>query len=263
MNKKLLLFYILLMVLVLVGCKKDEEFIPDIITGNHTVIDEDLDIYLLVQGKPINNELNYAITIYSDFNKGERTSRHYSYYQVDYYTNDSKMEQYYHLFDYITDGTERSYAQQFLPYNKLSDTLKELFVKFEYSYMIGEVVYERELTFKEEVIIFDDRKNYLTEISDYSVNISKTLDDKENSRFKLSLNVNKEKEGHLDFTAFVKLSDGNIYPLYGLYHYNFERGNYASVSDTIINGNVEIVNVYYVFNEHLTNGEVNYLYYME
>lgn len=267
MAKKRICIYLLLVMLILItGCKKnkvDEDFTPNILEGTHTIIENDLDIYLLIQGKPINNELKYAITVYSDFKKENRTSRHYSYYQVDYYTNDSNRNQYYHFFDYATDGTERSYAQQFLPYNKLSDKLKEVIVMFEYSFMIGEVVYEEKCTFKEEMISFDSNKNYLDEITDYNVSISKTLDENQNSRFKLAIDINHEKVGHLDFTAFVKLNDGNIYPLYGLYHYNFDRGNYVSVSDTVIKGDVEIENVYYVFNEYSTDGNVNSIYLME
>lgn len=264
-RKKILICLLLIMVLLVSGCNKnkgnDEDFTPEVLEGTHTIIEKDLDIYLLVQGKPVDNELKYAITIYSDFKKEERTSRHYSYYQVDYYTNE--LNQYYHFFDYATDGTERSYAQQFLPYNKLSDKLKEIIVMFEYSFMIGEVVYEEKCTFKEEMINFDENIIYLQEINEYSVNISKTLDEDKNSRFKLSININHDRVGHLDFTAFVKLSDGNIYPLYGLYHYNFDRGNYLSVSDTVIKGDIEIENVYYVFNEYLTDGTKNNIYFME
>ena len=264
-KKRLFICLLLLMVLLVTGCNKnkenDEDFTPEVLEGTHTIAEQDLDIYLLVQGKPVNGELKYAITIYSDFKKENRTSRHYSYYQVDYYTD--KLNQYYHFFDYATDGTERSYAQQFLPYNKLSDRLKEIVVMFEYSFMIGEVVYEEKCTFKEEMISFDNSKEYLNEINDYNVSITKTLDEDENSRFKLSININHNRKGHLDFTAFVKLSDGNIYPLYGLYHYNFDRGNYLSVSDTIIKGDVEIENIYYVFNEYLTDETKNNIYYME
>lgn len=266
-RKRLFICLLFVMVLLVTGCNKnkeyDEDFTPDVLEGTHTIIEKDLDIYLLVQGKPVNNELNYSITIYSDFKKENRTSRHYSYYQVDYYTNDLKLEQYYHFFDYITDGTERSYAQQFLPYNKLSDKLKEIIVMFEYSFMIGEVVYEEKCTFKEEIIEFDKSQNYLNESNDYNVAISKNLDQDGNSRFKLSIDINHAREGHLDFTAFVELSDGNVYPLYGLYHYNFERGNYLSVSDTVLKGDIEIENIYYVFNEYLSDGTNNSIYYME
>ena len=266
MNKKIFILLLLIFMLVITGCntnKPSDDFTPEVLTGSHNITSEDLDIYLLVQGKPVNGELNYAITIYSDFLKENRTSRHYNYYQVDYYTSDLNRNVYYHFFDYITDGTERSYAQRFLPFNKLSSELKEIIVQFDYSFMVGEVVYEKQAIFKEEMIVFDSTVNYLTEHKLYDVSIYKELDENNNSRFKLSISLNHAKEGHLDFTAFVKLSDGKVYPLYGLYHYNFGRGNYQSVSDTVINGDVEIENIYYVLNEYLKDGTKNTIYLME
>lgn len=275
MKKKYVSFICLIILcLLFIGCKKDEvpvdengNYVAPILEGEHTIFEKDLDIYLLVQGKPEYQfgtekiDLKYAITIYSDFKKENRTSRHYSYYQVDYITKDSKLNQYYHFFEFVTDGTERSYAQRFLPYNKLSDLLDLIKVKFEYSFMIDEVVYEEECVFEEDILEFNISDNYLDNVNDYNVSINKTVDEDNNNRYKLSLEIIEAKEGHLDFTAFVKFTDGNIYPLYGLYHYNFARGSYASVSDTIVSGKLEIEEVYYAFKECLSDGTINYKYY--
>jgi len=275
MKKKYLsLLFIIAICLMVISCKKDKipvddegNYNPPILAGEHTIFEKDLDIYLLIQGKPEyvinsnNTELKYAITIYSDFKKDNRTSRHYSYYQVDYLTKDNVLNQYYHFFDFVTDGTERSYAQRFLPYNKLTDLLDVLRVKFEYSYMINEVVYEEECTFEEEILEFNQNENFQDSIEGYDVSITKTVDEKEKNRYKLNLQISEEKEGHLDFCSFVKFSDGKIYPLYGLYHYNFARGNYLSTSDTIVSKGLEIEEIYYVFKECLSDGTINYKYY--
>ena len=171
MNRCIKVKYISLLVIIMlcflmIGCKKedlplDDEglYIPEVLQGEHTILEKDLDIYLLVQGKPA-PELKYSITIFSDFKKENRTSRHYSYYQVDYITRDNVLEHHYHFFDYVTDGTQRSYAQKLLPYNKLSDLLDQIKVKFEYSFMIDDVVYEEECVFSEQMLLFDDKKTY-------------------------------------------------------------------------------------------------------
>ncbi len=268
--KKIKIFNVLIILILsmlLISCKKndipldeDGKYNPPILEGNHTILDEDLDLYLLVQGKP-DPDLKYAITIYSDFKKENRTSRHYSYYQADYITKDNVLNQYYHFFDFVTDGTQRSYAQRFLPFNKLSDVLKKITIKFEYSFMIENVVYEKECLFEEEMLDFNSNDEYLTSINGYNVNILNEVDDDGNNSYKLNIEMLEEHDGHLDFTVFVKFSDGKIYPLYGIYHYNFARGNYLSSSATYVDGSLSIIEEYYLFKECLSDGTINYIYY--
>ena len=253
------------------GCDTDEQRELTKIVGNHTIVDEDLDIYLLIQNKPVYEEgktINkQSITIYSDFLKENRTSRHYSYYQVDYKTVNDNFNQYYHIFDFTTDGTERSYAQNFLPFNDLGSLLSEVSVKFEYSFMIGEEVFEKECVFKEEMIIFDIDADYKKSLENYRISLKETYDSKNNcNRYKLNIEFINEsllKEGHVDFTVFGKCNDGSIYSLYNVYHYNYRRGSFNSVSDTIVDERYSFDEIYYVITEYLTDGTVNKLYYKE
>ena len=280
--RKIRIFISILMMffsILLIGCNKDKEEEPEDekpivenIEASHTVIDKDLNIYLLYQAKPTsefgNEETRQSITIYSDFLKGNKVSRHYSYYQVDYNIN-KKTETYYHEFDFITDGTERSYAQNFLPYNKFDNLIEDISVLFEYSYMINgsETVYEEKCSFKEKLTIFDKNKDYVNSINDYIINIDVVSNpDEAYNRYKLNidfLNDVELKKGHIDFTAFVEFSNGEVYPLYSLLHYNFDRDSYHSVSDTKIEKKYEIINKYYVLSEYLEDGTVNTIYYKE
>lgn len=265
------MFMLLACLCLFISCKKDEKVELKEIIGNHTIVDDDLDIYLFIQNKPVyenNKTVNkQAITIYSDFLKENRTSRHYSYYQVDYKTINDDLNQYYHLFDFTTDGTERSYAQNFLPFNDLGSLIKEISVKFEYSYMIGEEVFEKECIFKEEMISFDNNAIYQNVLDNYLISINKKYDSEiESNRYKLNIefvNESLNKEGHIDFAVFGKCNDGTIYSLYNVYHYNYRRGSYNSVRDTVIEERYNIEEFYYVIYEYLLDGTVNKLYYKE
>ena len=152
-KKFLLIFIVFMFAIIFTGCKDKEtedgeEKEIEKISASHTIIDDDLNIYLLYQAKPVTKEgsvvAEQSITIYSDFLKGDRTSRHYSYYQVDYQYGDNN-DTYYHIFDFVTDGTERSYAQNFLPFNEFSKMFEKISVLFEYSYMVtgSETVFEK------------------------------------------------------------------------------------------------------------------------
>ena len=75
-TRRIKIVLILLIVLcfgVFMGCDTDEQRELTKIVGNHTIVDEDLDIYLLIQNKPVYEEgktINkQSITIYSDFLK--------------------------------------------------------------------------------------------------------------------------------------------------------------------------------------------------
>ena len=280
MKKIILCLLLICFITVFVSCKKDKETIPidennEIIKiiANHTISEDDLNIYLLLQSKPVkeNNQTfeKQSITIYSDFLKENRTSRHYSYYQVDYYYGD-KSQTYYHIFDFTNEANKRSYAQCFLPFNVLENRISNLAVKFEYSYMIGEEVFEKECQFLEDMIVFDEKYNYIESINGYRISIDKVINDdiyaekEDYNRYKLTLEFLDEtlnKDGHIDFTAFVKFNDGNVYPLYSLYHYNFNRGSYNSVRSTTINKDFIIEEIYYVIEEYYTDGTINKIYY--
>lgn len=280
--KRLMLSILLLcFIFICIGCNKDEQLVDeeniDIkdIVSSHTLYEEDLNIYLLLQSIPEKENdkvaLKQSITIYSDFLKGNRTSRHYSFYQVDYKTE--VLNRYFHIFDFTNEANKRSYAQCFLPFSELDSSINEISVLFKYSYMIGEEVFEKEASFKENMIVFDkDKFNNSNIDSGYDISISivengDEYKEEENfNRYKLSLimsDENKQKDGHIDFCAFVKFSDGNIYSLYSLYHYNFNRSDYVSVRDTKVSKQFEIEEVYYVIEEHLSSGEVNKIYIKE
>ena len=281
LNKLIICSLLITIIIVSVACGKsndkkleydeNDEIVK--IDAQHTIVDEDLNIYLLVESIPAKKGIEtiemQSITIYSDFLKGNRTSRHYSYYQADYTVLD-KIETYFHIFDFTTEANKRSYAQCFLPFNELNSRISNIAVSFEYSFMIEDEVFEKECSFNEKMIEYKEDYPFKDKIEGYEIYISEEKNndmyaDKEDfNRYKLNLKFSDEslnKVGHIDFAAFVKYSDGSIMPLYSLYHYNFNRGSYVSGSDSKISKEFAIEEVYYILEEHLTDGTVNKLYY--
>ena len=55
------------------------------------------------------------------------------------------------------------------------------------------------------------------------------------NRFKLNIRfIDLEEASHIDFQSWIVTNDGDIYPFYGIYHYQIDNGDFISVGDEII-----------------------------
>ena len=135
---------ILLLLCMLAGCGREEDYEPmkpedregfEKISAEHTIIDEDVSTYLLIKNKPFNDQLLYSITLYMNFEKGNRTSRYHEYYQMDYYLENDVFGTHYHDFDRI-DGAKRNYGQNFMPYYNLKSDIKYFNFLSQYSFIM-------------------------------------------------------------------------------------------------------------------------------
>ena len=239
------------------------------ISGTHTIIDEDVSSYILIKNKPYKDNLLYSMTIYMDFYKGERTNRFYEYYQIDYYLQDDTFGYDYHLFDNI-DGAKRIYGQNFMPYYNIGGIVKNIKYQIKYSFDLknketNEIeTFNKVINYSEDLIIFDDKANYLETFEDYTFEfLDCSIDGEKNNRYKLNMFINNNKEGHIDMQSFIECKDGKVYPYLGIYHYNLERGSFNSVSDDKLDKVYEISKVYYIINYYDLNGELTQYYYYQ
>lgn len=269
------LIIILLLFCMLAGCGGEEEYEPmkpedregfEKITAEHTIIDEDVSTYLLVKNKPFKNQLLYSITLYMDFEKGNRTSRYYEYYQMDYYLDNGKFGTHYHDFDRI-DGAQRKYGQNFMPYYNIGSNIQYFNFLSQYSFMMKnendkDVLYEKELKYKEEIITFESDANYIVinknnnnEMFDFKF-VKQSNEGEKYNRYKLNIypefNGDKSFVGHLDIQCFIKCGE-DIYPYLGLYHYNIQNGDYVSVSDELLDKTYNIEKLYFIINKYDNN----------
>lgn len=274
---------ILLLVLIahfifLTGCGENIKYVPKVpdevenfkaVEASHMVSYDDVDCYVVIKNKLQKDDLLYSITLYMNFQKGERTNRLYSYYQFDYYLENGTFLYDYHLFDSI-DGAYRNYSQNFMPYYNLGHKIQNFNFLVKYSYDMKnpetnkKESFEKEYSFSENIISFDDTKDYIfSEDNKYIVEVNTETSKKEKfMRYKLNVLVNDNTEGHIDMQAFAVTSSNTIYPLYGIYHYDLHNGNYYSVSDEKIDSDKTIEKVYVIVNEYDYDNNHN-TYYLE
>lgn len=270
------LIIILMLLCFMVSCGEDTEYEPmrpedregfEKISADHTIIDEDVSTYLLIKNKLSKDDLLYSVTLFMDFEKGQRTSRYYEYYQFDYYLENDSFGTHYHDFDRI-DGALRKYGQNFMPYYNLNSDIDYFNFKLKYSFLMKndndeDILYEKEYKFKEEIIKFDETANYVDLDNQFDIElIDSSVEGERFNRYKLNIKpkFKDEFEGHLDIQCFFKHNE-NYYPYLGLYHYNIKNGDYISVSDEIIDKNIIIDKLYIQINRYNINGIKDTLYY--
>lgn len=236
--KKLLIFYLLLITLICSSCGgyQIDGLKYEKIEANHLIQDETISSYLLIKSSPNEKgKMYYNITLYCDFLRG--TGRYFHYYQVDYKNQNDKYVQYYHIFDY--SETYRKYAQKFAPHER-TDGIKEIAVSIDYEYKLdSEEVINDNLKYHEDIITFDQTKYDYCKGLTLETNPFIVSMDKIDSENKYKFNVISTSEGnigHFDMQVFAITKDGEIFPFYGIYHYELQRGSYSTLSyEEVIN----------------------------
>ena len=143
------------------------------------------------------------------------------------------------MFDYTE--TERKYAQKFAPHERI-DNLDDFSVAIDYEYKLdSEVVINETLKYHEEIIKIEDISKYVNSDNIFNVILDKI--DSEN-KYKFTINFSEELD-HFDFQAFIKTTDGKLFPFYGIYHYELKRGNYTTLSYEELASNIKIDEIYY------------------
>lgn len=226
------------------------------VDGIHTIADEDVSSYVVIRNQPHKGknkqELLYSITLFMNFEKGNRIKRFYNYYQFDYYLDDDTFGYDYHIFDSI-DGAYRNYGQNFMPFYNLQANMKEFRFLVKYSFCIKnsetgeEESYNKQCSYKETIIDFDyseidDYIDYTNEYFDIEF-LDLSVDNEDFNRYKFNINP-KMDDGHIDSQLFIELEDGVIIPFVGIYHYNVNNNMYYSVSDEILSKEYNIKNIY-------------------
>ena len=229
------------------------------VNGTHLLECEDVSPYIVIKNKLLNQDLLYSMTLYMNFEKGNRTNRLYKYYQFDYYLANGEFLCDYHIFDNI-DGALRKYGQNFMPYYDLKSIVDKIMLRVKYSYEIFDedanegIAYDKEFSLSEDILFFDNKKDY-SDTNPFEIYMTKESNSDENyERYKVNASIPSAKTGHIDMQIFVKGNDGNVYPYLGLYHYEFKSGNYISVSDEKIDKKQGIVAAYCQINMYETNG---------
>ena len=266
--KKLLLFIIISLLILGVGCKKKkEESEPtqeieiEVINGEHinTLYNDNLLSYIIYRAKPSEVGILQSLTFYSFIIKNDITNRQNIYYQVDYKFDE--VNSYYHIFDY-KDREERQYIQNFLPYNKLNqELLNSVDVLVRYSYDKNNENIIKEIKYHEDIIKFSDDKYNDLNSSDFLLMISKI--DNLNS-YKLSFSFDSEKfnNGHFDVQTFLKFND-TVYPFYGLYNYGVEAMEYVTYSSEDFEDEFVPSEVYWEIHYYDNEGNLSEYFYKE
>lgn len=249
MKKSLFLILLIMFSAFIVSCKDDSGLKYKKIEASHNILSEDISSYLTVSSKMLNDELYYSLIIYSDFLQGN--SRYYNYYQVDYKTINNEINQYYHNFTF-EDANQRSYAQRFLPFQKVNE-INEFDVLISYEYKKNDEKIVNDLLYHEDILKLSDKdvNNALNESDFYDFSYDFISD--EINKLKINLCFNELNSGHLDFQTWIKTENGKLVPFFGVYHYQVERGNYKTISYEEINEQIsEIyikINYYSLANE--------------
>ena len=277
----LIIGLVIISLFLLMGCDDEIKYVPPTpdevenfqkISGEHTIEDDDVSSYLVVKNQPYNSELLYSLSIFMNFEKGERTNRFYQYYQVDYYLENDSFGYDYHIFDKI-DGAKRIYGQNFMPFYNLKSNIKTINYLIKYSFDMytndENVSYNKEISYSENIINFDDKEKDLykdnSQDDDYVIEFTdNSLKDEKFNRYQINiLPQDVEKKGHIDVQSFIECSNGKTYPFYGIYHYNLKEGVYYSVSDEKLDKTYNINKIYFIINEYLIDGSKNSYYYVE
>ncbi|HRT68770.1 MAG TPA: hypothetical protein P5173_00965 [Bacilli bacterium] len=227
--------------LFLAGCRTMKGLQYDKIVAEHEVYHPDLNSYVLINAKPVLEKdtikVKYAITIYANIVAG--TGRYFNYYQVDWTTDTGKIDQYYHIFR--EDARKRSYAQNFFPYNYVDGKqITKVDILYDYEYLLQEEKIAAKVQYSEEMMRLmpselTDSK-FVNSLENYQIELIALKRKTEAvNRFKLNIRfIDLEEASHIDFQSWIVTNDGDIYPFYGIYHYQIDNGDFISVGDEII-----------------------------
>jgi len=227
--------------LFLAGCRTMKGLQYDKIIAEHEVYHPDLNSYVLINAKPVLEKdtikVKYAITIYANIVAG--TGRYFNYYQVDWTTDTGKIDQYYHIFK--EDARKRSYAQNFFPYNYVDGKqITKVDILYDYEYLLQEEKIAAKVQYSEEMMRLmpselTDSK-FVNSLENYQIELIALKRKTEAvNRFKLNIRfIDLEEASHIDFQSWIVTNDGDIYPFYGIYHYQIDNGDFISVGDEII-----------------------------
>ncbi|MDD2492912.1 MAG: hypothetical protein PHY83_03105 [Bacilli bacterium] len=240
------LILLLFGLLFISGCSRMKGLQYEKILAEHEIYNQDLNSYLLVNGKPVlekeSIKIKYAITIYANIIVG--TGRYFNYYQVDWTTDTGRIDQYYHIFN--EDARKRSYAQNFFPYNYVYGSLiTKIDVLFDYEYLQQEESVEAKIMYSEDLLTLNaselDSSKFASTLENYQIEliaIKRKMEDF--NRFKLNIGfLNLDQESHIDFQSWIVTNDDKIYPFYGIYHYQLSNGDYISVGDEMIDNIID------------------------
>ena len=240
------LILLLFGLLFISGCSRMKGLQYEKILAEHEIYNQDLNSYLLVNGKPVlekeSIKIKYAITIYANIIAG--TGRYFNYYQVDWTTDTGRIDQYYHIFN--EDARKRSYAQNFFPYNYVYGSLiTKIDVLFDYEYLQQEESVEAKIMYSEDLLTLNaselDSSKFASTLENYQIEliaIKRKMEDF--NRFKLNIGfLNLDQESHIDFQSWIVTNDDKIYPFYGIYHYQLSNGDYISVGDEMIDNIID------------------------
>lgn len=240
------LILLLFGLLFISGCSRMKGLQYEKILAEHEIYNQDLNSYLLVNGKPVlekeSIKIKYAITIYANIIAG--TGRYFNYYQVDWTTDTGKIDQYYHIFN--EDARKRSYAQNFFPYNYVYGSLiTKIDVLFDYEYLQQEESVEAKIMYSEDLLTLNaselDSSKFASTLENYQIEliaIKRKMEDF--NRFKLNIGfLNLDQDSHIDFQSWIVTNDDKIYPFYGIYHYQLNNGDYISVGDEMIDNIID------------------------
>lgn len=266
MIKKLFIVLLFSLLIVSVGCKDKEEFVPGKIQAGHNFYDEDFFSYIKLSTNLsiIDGEIvpKYSITTQMKVNNG--TARKIKYYQIDWITSDDTYETYYRN-DEDAQNDSRFIGQEFLPFVRISgDSMKTIKGLFQYQRTINATIEEKELAYSEDVFTFshDDfinSSNSIENVLSFGINYDDS--DEENYRFKIFIDfVENTNPSHIDMQSWFEIDNGDVYPLMGLYHYATKSENYLSVSDEKITKEIVIKTLYIKLN-YIINNETITAYY--
>jgi len=213
----------------------------DKIVAEHEVYHPDLNSYVLINAKPVLEKdtikVKYAITIYANIVAG--TGRYFNYYQVDWTTDTGKIDQYYHIFK--EDARKRSYAQNFFPYNYVDGKqITKVDILYDYEYLLQEEKIAAKVQYSEEMMRLTPSEltdsKFVNSLENYQIELIALKRKTEVvNRFKLNISfIDLEEASHIDFQSWIVTNDGDIYPFYGIYHYQIDNGDFISVGDEII-----------------------------
>ena len=223
------------------GCRTMKGLQYDKIVAEHEVYHQDLNSYVLINAQPVLEKdtikVKYAITIYANIVAG--TGRYFNYYQVDWTTDTGKIDQYYHIFK--EDARKRSYAQNFFPYNYVDGKqITKVDILYDYEYLLQEEKIAAKVQYSEEMMRLmpselTDSK-FVNSLENYQIELIALKRKTEAvNRFKLNIRfIDLEEASHIDFQSWIVTNDGDIYPFYGIYHYQIDNGDFISVGDEII-----------------------------
>jgi len=223
------------------GCRTMKGLQYDKIVAEYEVYHPDLNSYVLINAKPVLEKdtikVKYAITIYANIVAG--TGRYFNYYQVDWTTDTGKIDQYYHIFK--EDARKRSYAQNFFPYNYVDGKqITKVDILYDYEYLLQEEKIAAKVQYSEEMMRLmpselTDSK-FVNSLENYQIELIALKRKTEAvNRFKLNIRfIDLEEASHIDFQSWIVTNDGDIYPFYGIYHYQIDNGDFISVGDEII-----------------------------